>query len=93
MLAKATEAASQHLGDAVPQAPWDFSPWSLKRQGHAEPGTPSQTHCLQGSRQAPRSQSCGTPSSADAKHLRTPSGGRTTGPLQWSPFARSVSFC
>jgi len=25
------------MGDAVPQTPWDFSLWSLKRQGHAEP--------------------------------------------------------
>jgi hypothetical protein len=23
------------LGDSVPQPPWDFSLWSLKRQGHA----------------------------------------------------------
>jgi hypothetical protein len=43
----------ESLGHAVPQAPWDLPLWSLKRQGHAWPGKPSPTRCLQASR--PRS--------------------------------------
>ena len=48
MLGKVTEAALPHLGDAVPQTPWDLTLWSLKRQGHAGLSEPSPTCRLQG---------------------------------------------
>ena len=93
MLGKVTEAALPHLGDAVPQAPWDFALWSLKRQGHAKPGKLSPTHCSQASRPEPWSHPRRVSSSAGATQIQPPSRGHTTGHLRSSPFARPVSFC
>ena len=91
-LGKVTEAALPHLGDTVPQPPWDFALWSLKRQGHAKPGKLSPTHGSQASRPGPSSHPRRVSCSAGATQIQPPSRGHTTGHLRSSPFARPVSF-
>jgi len=82
MLGRVTEAELPHLGDAVPQTPWDFALWSLKRQGHAKPGKLSSTHCSQASRLEPRSHPRRVSSSAGATQIQSPLRGHTTGHLR-----------
>ena len=94
MPGKVTEAALPHLGDAVPQAPWDFALWSLKRQGgHAKPGKLSPTRCSQACRPEPWSHPRRVWSWTGATQIQPPSRGHTPGHLRSSPFVRPVSFC
>ena len=82
MLGKMTEAALPHLVDSVPQTPWDFALWSLKRQGHARPGNLSPTRCSQASKPERRLHPRIVSSSAGAPQIQLPSRGHTTGHLR-----------